>query len=366
MSKWKIALLVGLVTSCITPVDLDKEAPEEFNLIVEGYITTNPGPHTIFLSESAQYGSLDFGVTRPVENATVVIRDDSGIPVYVDDTGLGIYRTTSDFKAEVGKSYSLIIETEIGERYISIPQEVLPAPKIENVSLKYRELPGLSDITFISGVEVNVTFTDDANQQNFYLWTQTDGVYPFVSYPELHPGLPEPCPPIDFAKNCFRYERDFEDRNYTYSEVPECIVISPKFFKYSILNDALRDGNRITHNVLFIEDDGRRFEFRYRFILHQIALNKEAYGFYSMLQSQQSITGDLFDPPPAEIRGNIINQTDPSKVAIGFFGAHGVDTTEVYVPAAVLERKQPKIKFFRDCWTLDSSTVRRPEWWKDQ
>ena len=63
--------------SCIDPLDvsIDKEVNI---LVVEGFITTEPGPHMIRLTISAKYGSIFDGWIQPSPGAKVVIRDSDG------------------------------------------------------------------------------------------------------------------------------------------------------------------------------------------------------------------------------------------------------------------------------------------------
>ncbi len=363
--RFRILTLLAIIgfTSCVEPIDLPPDEVEENQLVVEGYITTEAGPYWIKLSSSATYGSVFDGITERVRDAEVAIRTDDGRTIRLFHVGQGLYETPSDFIGEVGRTYSLIVVWD-GDQYISTPQTIVEVPDIDEVTLEYRKLEGIDEFSFTSGVEIYSTFTDEPDTENYLMWTKTDGVYPFTAAPT---GCTVPsnncCPPIDFAANCFRYERNFNQVAYNYGPVPSCLKKEVPTFKYGIASDEFRDGNQITQRALFIEDDGRRFEYKYRFMLNQLSLSKEAFAFYTLLQSQQSISGDLFDPPPADIKGNMINQTTPSRLALGYFGAYDLKKMEVYIPRSILQETRTKAVFARDCWILDSATTNRPPWW---
>ncbi len=364
---WTFLLL--LIFSCITPIDLESEKDPEQLLVVEGYLTTEAGPHFIKLSTIAAYGDVYRSVTERVADANVVIRTETGENIGLTHNKQGYYQTPITFLPRVGASYTLIIETTEGERYLSTPQLIEPVPELQQVELRYKEFPDVTVADGAVGLEVYATLQDPENVKNYFMWTRTDGVFPFTSTPmECPDDVKSCCRLVDREMNCFRFEQNYNQPHYDYSFLhgilPDCIVKYPTYFKQAIGSDQLRDGNRITFNTVFIEDDGRRFQYRYRFMLNQLSLSEEAFDYYSLVQSQQSISGDLFDPPPAEIRGNIVNIDNPGNRAIGFFGAYDVSVMEVYASGALIEDKVPQVIFDKECWRADSSVVLKPTWWQ--
>ena len=141
-----------------------------------------------------------------------------------------------------------------------------------------------------------------------------------------------------------------------------CFV--PVFGKLDFLlsSDFLQDGEKITTLATFVKDDGRRFEFSYRTKISLLTLTPEAFGFYDRLASQLSIEGDIFDPPPANILGNILSIDEPNS-ALGFFGAYYESSEEFYIENDILEFQQAKIKWSGNCTNLDSSSLVKPLTW---
>ncbi len=90
------------------------------------------------------------------------------------------------------------------------------------------------------------------------------------------------------------------------------------------MSDEQQDGEEITALAGFVEDDGRRFTEKYYANVRQFSMNEAAFNFYTLIASQIQISGDLFDPPPARIRGNIVNLDTPTEEVIGFFAAFSV------------------------------------------
>ena len=92
----------------------------------------------------------------------------------------------------------------------------------------------------------------------------------------------------------------------------------------SIFKDNLTNSNEITHQVAFIDDDGRRFMNKYLVILEQRSLAKSAFHFFDLLDNQLSIQGSIFDPPPAQIGTIIINLDNTDEDEIGYFAASDI------------------------------------------
>ncbi len=361
-------LILQVVISCISPVEIETVRYPDPRLVVEGYITTEAGPHFIKLSRILHYEDLHTGVDRRVTDAHVLIRTTYGENISLKHVKQGFYQTPITFLPVIGDSYSLYIETSEGETYISSPQTITRVPEIQEVGLQYKYVPGLHSANGTPGLEVLVTVEDIEDTANYYLWTLTDGVYPFVANPiGCNPAVTSCCPLVDAASHCFRYERNFNvpynDYSFLHDLRPSCIYKYSNTFNYAIGNDRFRNGARTTFETIFVEDDGRRFEFRYRFMLNQLSISKEAYDYYSLLQSQQSISGDLFDPPPAEVGGNIFNITNPDKPGVGYFGAYDLVKKEVYASGELLKEKAVKIWFADDCYRSDSGTIYKPTWW---
>ena len=72
-----LIIIVCFFSTCLDDIDLEVPATESV-LVVGGNIYTQPGPYSIFLSESAQFASGPEGSPDPVLGAVVKIRDNAG------------------------------------------------------------------------------------------------------------------------------------------------------------------------------------------------------------------------------------------------------------------------------------------------
>ena len=286
------------------------------------------------------------------------------------EIGSGIYQTPEDFRAVVGETYGLTIQLANGDMLTSTPQLVEPAPDIEKVLLRYKKFPSTDEFNFISGVEVFVEYQDPVESRNFYMTTHTKGVYPFTSNWDLFVCGNNPfcCIPSfnqPELERCFRYERDFPDLGVQVESVQDCRRSGgPQTRQFNLYEDSQSNGVLTTSKAVFVEDDGRRFEFSYRTQVNLMSISAEAFSYFSTLEGQLSIDGDIFDPPPANIVGNILNLSDPNQQILGFFGAFDLSSETVYIERDILEDFQAQFLWTTDCINLDSSTVERPVDWQ--
>lgn len=330
---------------CIEALELETEVAKQL-LVVEGAITTGEGPHAIRLETSDQYGDVFTGFPRPVKDATVWIRDEEGRLQFLIEGSSGMYFTDSDFIVEVNKSYTLNISTTNGDWYVSTPQKVLPVAAIESLSVEWKIQPGLSDISFDSGVDVFCEFTDPSDEENFYQWNIL-GEFKISTRPDLFvkpsPGGGIPCP-----KNCCQI----------------CWVKEPTVDVGSYLfKDNLTNGSTVKTKVGYIPDDGYRFTDKYMVVVEQRSLSQSAYQFRKLVQNQLSINGDIFDPPPATIRGNMLNVNNPDEEVIGFFSMSDVVVDSVFILRDIILEDQPARIFRDDCRVIPFSDVVRPPYW---
>lgn len=93
----------------------------------------------------------------------------------------------------------------------------------------------------------------------------------------------------------------------------------------------------------------------------QYTLSYRAYDFWKQIQQQRSSVGSIFDPPPSEIKGNIIAEDD-SKAALGFFRASSVATRHIMIDNNRFPSKKALART-GDCREIysQSTAVRPPE-----
>lgn len=334
------------MTACIDPYKV--EVPEGQQLLtVEGLIHSGPGPHAITLSRSATYGSMFEGLIRPITGATVVVRDNEGRITFLTEgvDSRGSYFTPAGFRAEIGKSYTLQIQTVEGKVYTSLPERVESVPRIENIEVKTVTIPVEGETNPRSGVQLISEIKDPADQNNFYFWRLGTSVHVLETSPELFfIRETRTLAPKDCCAICYKTE----------------VTGNQSLF---IAQDDNFNGLTTRIPAAFIEDNGLRFVNRFRTDLKQYAISQDAYRFLRLVKQQADISGSIFDPPPATIRGNMISLDDPDEVVLGYFMAAGESSRRIYINKSDLNFRQVPGVIPDDCRTVFGARIDPPFDW---
>lgn len=323
-----------LLTTCISKLDIETNPPPR-KLIVDGFITDAPGPHSIRLLRLTALGS-----NAPNEiNASVSITDNEGTETVLLEVEPGKYDTPELFQGKIGNSYTLNVKTISGVSYISTPQTIPDGPDIDSVIFRFKKLPSADPNNIRSGVEVFSQWQDPP-EENFYLWIKHKGAYQIRTRPDLaHDMFGEPAP-----KDCCAI----------------CFVNEP-VKPLNVLSDFRENGQTITASVAFIEDDGLRIKRMFFMELNQLNISREAFEFYDEVSTQLSINGSILDPPPSTITGNMVSTSDQDQIAIGFFGAFRSSTRLIEITPQLLEDRQREIIIEEDCRTVLGASTSRPD-----
>lgn len=334
----------GMLGACVDVLDLDTNREAKL-LIVEGFISTQNGPHTVELKESAKFGSIFEGVISDVEDAKVSVRDDRGRVTFLTETEPGEYQTPVSFRGVVGSVYTLQIVTEEGVSYTSLPEKLESVVALDAVSTAFKSTPSRDtdgSVTERSGIEIFAHFSDPEDQVNYYRW-RNSGLFELNTNPAGFTdrfGRPAPKSCCD---QCWISERD--ESVYIYK-------------------DNLTNGKEIVFPMGFVEDDGMKITAKYLLVVEQHSLSESAWQFLNTLKGQLEIDGDIFDPPPATTRGNMINLDNPDENVIGYFIASDVVVDSLYLRPTDLERRKQIVNIPDDCLLVDrSATTDRPSFW---
>ena len=331
----KLLILIGLIilgiSSCIEPIAIDV-SDEPQTLVVDGLITTEPGPYSVRISYSKGYE--DFS-NRPLAGAEVTINDSEGNQEMLAETAPGLYRTSPDgLRGKIGNSYFVTIETPDGKTYESLPETIFPTVAIDSIHYELKtetEFIGQFSERERSYFQIYVDVKDPQGVRNFYRW-ETTRVMQFTSR-AAEGGPPPPC--------CFRCFLFYYD-----SEI-------------ALATDERQDGQTIA--FIPIERVGNGFSNLFSVRVKQYSLTPRAYEFWENLYEQRNSVGSIFDPPPAVIRGNIVNTSDDQELVLGYFGASDMRRKTRIIPRPsypVIGRV--KFETIGDCRDVEGATAEVP------
>jgi len=273
-----LAILAVLAAgACTRIVDLDVEEGPRL-LVVEGRVELGAPLQRVRLT-TTDVASSDTAPPRAT-GALVEIGDELGTRHALFESAPGLYET-GDLIPRVGGTYTLRVTWQ-GERYEAVT-DLVGGPPIDSLYFVYVE-EGLAQGD--SGYRAVIDYTDPPGVPNWYLWELwVNGVRRVA----IDPG------------NRFR-------------------VIS---------SDEYYDGGRVVGYQPFDEevvDPGDAVTLR------QIAMTEPAYRYWFTLFEQTAPGGGPFSTPPASLRGNVANLTDPGHRALGWFLAGEVHERTGIVP----------------------------------
>ena len=293
-------LIINLLFSCIDRVDLPIRA-EEPRLVIEGQITNDAPPYAVRLTYTGPFGLTDDQrpAVRVAANAQVSIADDRGRTVRFVVTAPGTYQTNDPtFRGEVGRTYSLTVVLADGKRYVTKPEQMPAVPPIDTISAK---LSQTTNFNTPYRYQYTVSTSDPASQKNYYRWT----AYGLT----VRKSTGVPCSQGSTAI-CF-------DNCYTTAVTTEVNVYS----------DVAINGNPIRNLLVFQLPVYARWPQWVE--VQQYGITQSNYQFWKLYEQQRARTGSIFDPLPASVVGNLINASDPTDAARGYFAVTSVSRKRI-------------------------------------
>jgi hypothetical protein len=318
-TKFFFGMVCLLIYSCVRQVSPPiRNVPPE--LVVEGLITTDSTPYSVYLSYSGPYTNT-YEASQDsnkyfITDAKVTIEDNLGDSTICSWVGLGTYQSTDpSFVGTVGRTYTLKVYLSNGQIYLSKPETITPVPPIDSLTVTYDS----SDITGIipPPLIASVHTRDPGGSSNFYRWTSS-GYMPRKSVGDTcNPFQPFPCQ-NPFGECCGANCEQFNPNN-----------------QLSVLSNQFIQGREIIQPVYF----SPVYWFGEHFMqVNQYSISLIAYQFWQQYVAQTTRTGSILDPLPAPLTGNIYNQADSTQIALGLFSASDVTTKKVVVTPFFLQQ----------------------------
>ena len=280
--------LAGL-TSCENVIDLDT-ATGPTQLVVDGWITNQPGAQTITLSWSASYFSNT--TPKPVLAAEVTVTDNLGtVYQFKDLAGNGKYvwaGTGKDTLGHIGRTYTLKVKNQ-ADVYTAVNQ-IKRVPAVDSIVYQKETLP----------------FNPDKGPKEGFI----------VSF----------------------YARDFVGEGDTYwiKPVIRGKAVVNKATSISTVYDAAFNAGAPSDGLIFIQPLRQAITTDSLYSagasvgveLHSIT--QEAFAFLNQVR-EQAANGGLFATPITNVKSNVVNANPAGEKALGYFGASAVSKLETVI-----------------------------------
>lgn len=200
-----------------------------------------------------------------------------------------------------------IIQTWTGKKYVSPWLQPLKSQKIDSLSWAVnRESERL---------EIRVSSSGDADGC-YFRWTGRE-VWEFVA------PLYAWCYYDSKKRDIFEFENG-ENTYYCWNRgsVSDVMIADVS---------EVADARIVNYRLYSYPKETVKISYLYRVELIQECISEEAFRYWKMVERNTQDVGGLFSSQPSEIRGNLVNENDPSEVVIGYISASVVSSRYLYV-----------------------------------
>jgi hypothetical protein len=300
-------LFIGIIfvlSACVDSFsDPALESIKEQKLIVEGQITTDLEKFTVSLSKSK--APLDKENPDIIANANIKIVDDLQRQFELPYAGFGVYQTATPQRAVVGRSYRVMIEIN-GQKYESLPELVKPVPPIDSLKYQFVENNTLGGYK-VPSFEIRAEIQDNPIKGDYYRLDWINYQYLTSCQDRVNNDIN-----ILIRTNC----------------CDDCWALKKIYGEINVVDDNLFNGKKITPVITNVPYNSRR-PFFVEVSLY--STSAAAYQYWKIVKTQINNVGGIFDNPPAALKGNIKNVSNPAEEVLGFFGASALTRKQVYV-----------------------------------
>jgi len=282
------------------------------NLVVEGTISAGGDSTIIKLSRTIAVSGLN--KVKHETGAKVTVNDDQGTNYPLVETDSGRY-TAAPFSLDTARKYRLNIITADGKTYASDYTPVKVTPPID--TLNY-------DIT-AAGVNFYASTHDPTGRAKYYRWDYTE-TYIYESNVEA---------PYVFDNSYLHVSDKFRARTPA-QQIHVCYI------SRDASTILLRSTSNLSRDVILnnpitqIASTSEKLNHRYSILLKQYALTSEAYDFWTQMKKNTEQIGNIFDPQPSDIQGNIHCTSNPSEPVIGYVSASTVSQKRIFIDNSII------------------------------
>ncbi len=348
-TKYILLVLVIILLGCKDEFILKSDTYEQV-MVVDGLISNEPGPYTIYLSLTAPVNSDEH---IPLEGYIITLHDNTGQSEILSEVKPGKYVTSeSGIQGVVGNEYSISIINPSGVEYKSDFQKLPEPVEIESV---YTEIDSTISRNYafkIPGYQFYVDSKLAQTQENYFLWSMTesyeyDSDYEFYAL-ESNMGLfMYNKPKITRLRTCWKTQKV----NYIFTGTTTNLSTP-----------------QIRHQPLhFVSTDTKKLSKRYSLLMTQYIIGEEEYKYWKELENILSEENAFSTSQPYSITGNIKNINNPKEKVYGYFTVASVSQKRIYVDYSDLDMYYIKCTVVSDIKDINNykKILGPPYYWVD-
>jgi hypothetical protein len=366
--RWMIYGLLLTCWACVDRINFDIGTSETFPIVIDGYISDEPGPYTIKISKSFDIESKQ-SIKTAISVRRLVLADDLGNSEQLTEVTDGEYQTSpTGMQGKIGRTYTLEVELLDGRIFRSKPDPLLPGGSVDDVFAQYVEKKnndGASEYGF------NILFNSSAGaQENYYFLWKFVGTFQVKTNPELYTvrcgesrcPAPLPCSSYVLSGNGLEYVKPCEC----------CTCWAKVFNPEPIVSDdqVVQDGRFLNVQATYLPITQWVFQYKVHAEVQQLSLSPQAFAFWKAIRDQKRATGSLFAPQSGKIPSNFTQVNGSLGSIEGLFYATSIKRRSIYISPndvpnpSVIPEVNPL--FTDTCERLfPGATTVKPDYWID-
>lgn len=361
--------------ACVDRLSFDLTGSATIVPVVVGYISDQPGPYRVSVSESFDI-ELDPKSKKPLSVKSLTISDNTGLSEELTEVKQGIYETSpTGIRGVAGRIYMLRIELIDGKIYESITDTLLNSGVLDSIYFDFVSKP---DANNSQTYGFDIFFNSSASVENNFrfLWKFT-GTFQAETNPELsesgcyyEDGRCNFRPPCTGLKNVAvpAYPPRFERIGSC-----ECCTCWYDLTNNSVaLNDDGLEavGKFIGVKLYSLPLDAWIFSHKVHYKIEQFSITRQTFRFWKSIKDQQQAVNSIFQPINGKIPSNFMQRSGDAYPLAGIFYAASVSSKSSYIYRYDVpdERFIPTNKAVIKSSCLDAfpnSTNIKPLFWED-
>jgi hypothetical protein len=356
--------ILAVSGSCVDQVVLLTDI-DEYPVVVEGFISDQPGPYQVRVSRSFDVQSKTTTKTY-ISAKRIILSDNLGNEEVLRQDEVGYYSTdVNGMRGQIGRWYKIKVELLDGRIFESIADTLRAPGMMESVDFSFYETKN-RDLSTSYGFNVFFDASSPKEHADF-LW-QLKGTYQIETNPELYAVrcgesfCPAPRGCSGYVSTGLGIER--------VSECTCCTCWVDFYNDIPILSDAkyVRNGNFNSIFAMKIPLNAWVFMHKVHIEIKQLSLSPQALRFWRSIKDQKEASNSLFQPISGIVPNNYIQlQGSPSKLE-GFFFATAVMSKSTFITRQDVPNEalipNVDVPFNDSCLGFPNSTTQKPSYWQ--
>jgi hypothetical protein len=346
MGRVVLFLVLWLVIdACIDRIDLIVPASTLGEIVVDGLITSDPGPYTVKLNTVIRTDDTHpLGV--PLTTSKVTIADDAGNSEELEQIHDGEYQTKPNgIRGVPGRSYHVRVEMRDGHVFESKPDKLGTVGTVDSIYWAFETVTH-SNAPPEYRYRIFMNASAATGQDKYYRW-KLNGTYVVRTEPKYTHCPPTPpqcswCPAP--CSGAALVSAANPQEGYAYNPVTQkveyviglactccrCWVTAPENKPRVTDTQLSSNGKFINVEMGTVPINFYTFWEKYRVEVQQLSLSRQAFEYWHAIQAQQEGIGSLFQPVGGKIPSNIFEVNNKVK-AYGIFYASAISRKQIYL-----------------------------------